>query len=77
MLTVIKKRDKYVSSHVHLNLAYLLEVDKDEVLQIKEDKNSGVKCINIEDVEKVVNEKWIIENIYKKLNQKLEKYRGN
>ena len=67
------KRGKYVSSHVHLNLTYLLEVDEDEVLQIKEDENSGVKWINIEDVEKVSNEKWIVENIYKKVNQKLEK----
>ena len=39
---------------------------------IKEDENSGVKWINIEDVEKVSNEKWIKENIYRKLNEKLK-----
>lgn len=66
------KRGKYVSSHVHLNLTYLLEVDENEPLRIKEDENSGVKWVNIEDVEKVSNEKWIIENAYKKLNKKLE-----
>lgn len=66
------KNGKYVSSHVHLNLTYLLEADENEILKIKEDENSGVKWVNIEDVEKVSNEKWIVENIYKKLNEKLK-----
>lgn len=70
------KRGKYVSSHVHLNLTYFLEVDEEETLKIKEDENSGVKWINIEDVEKVSNEEWIINVVYKKLNEKLKKYRG-
>ena len=71
------KKGKYVSSHVHLNLTYLLEVDEKETLKIKEDENSGVKWINIEDIEKVVTEKWMIERVYKKLNEKLDKYREN
>ena len=66
------KRGKYVSSHVHLNVTYLLEVDENEVLKIKEDENSGVKWVNIEDVEKLSTEKWMIEYVYKKLGQKLE-----
>lgn len=67
------KRGNYVSSHVHLNLTYLLEVDENEILKIKEDENSGVKWVKIEDVEKVSNEKWICENIYRKLNEKLRR----
>lgn len=67
------KRGKYVASHVHLNVTYLLEVDENEVLRIKEDENSGVKWVNIEDVEKISNEKWLIENVYNKLNEKLRK----
>ena len=39
----------------------------------KIDENSGVRWINIEDIEKVVNEEWVLENIYKKLNDKLRK----
>ena len=66
------KRGKYVSSHVHLNLTYLLEVDENEDLKIKEDENSGVRWVNIEDVEKVVTEKWVAENVYRKLNEKLK-----
>ena len=66
------KKGKYVSSHVHLNLTYLLEVDEKEELKINEDENSGVKWVKIEEVEKASNEKWIVENIYKKLNKKLK-----
>lgn len=66
------KRGKYVSSHVHLNVTYLLEVDEQETLKIKEDENSGVKWVNIEDVEKVTDEKWVREKIYRKENQKLK-----
>ena len=67
------KRGKYVASHVHLNVTYLLEVDENEILQVKEDENSGVRWVNIEEVEKFSNEKWLIENVYNKLNEKLKK----
>lgn len=67
------KRGKYVSSHVHLNLTYLLEVDENEILKIKPDENSGVKWVNLEDVEKESTEKWICANIYRKLNEKLRR----
>lgn len=39
---------------------------------IKVDENSGVEWVNIEDIEKVSNEKWIVENVYKKVNEKLK-----
>ena len=66
------KRGKYVSTHVHLNLTYLLKVDEKEILKIKEDENSGVKWVELDDVEKESTEEWIIENVYKKLNKKLK-----
>ena len=71
------KRGKYVGSHVHLNVTYLLEVDEKEKLSIKEDENSGVKWVDIEDIEKVSSEEWMIERVFKKLNEKLEKYEMN
>lgn len=71
------KRGKYVGSHVHLNVTYLLEVDEKEKLSIKEDENSGVKWVDIEDIEKVSSEEWMIERVFKKLNEKLEKYEIN
>ena len=50
---------------------YLLEVDENELLKIKADENSGVKWIDINDIETVVNEKWVLENVYKKIIDKL------
>ena len=67
------KRGKYVSSHVHLNVTYLLEVDENETLRIKEDENSGVKWVPIDEVEVTSNERWVKENVYRKLNEKLRK----
>ena len=67
------KRGKYVSSHLHFNLTYLLEVDENEELKIKEDENSGVKWINIEDIDKYVTEQWMKDKIYTKLINKIDK----
>ena len=67
------KRGKYVSSHVHLNLTYLLEVDENEKLRIKEDENSGVKLVPIDEIEVASTERWVKENVYRKLNEKLRK----
>jgi len=66
------KRGKYVSSHVHLNATYLLEADETESLRMKEDENSGVKWVDIDKVMEVSNEKWVKEEIYQKLNNKIK-----
>ena len=67
------KRGKYVSSHVHLNVTFLLEVDENETLRIKEDENSGVKWVPIDEIEVASTERWVKENVYRKLNEKLRK----
>ena len=69
------KRGKYVGSHVHLNLTYLLEVDENDILTIQEDENSGVKWIKLEDIAKESTETWMIEKVYDKLNEKLKNYK--
>ena len=66
-----QKRGKYVSSHVHLNLTYLLEADENDRLFIKEDENSDVKWIKLDSVKDASSEKWLVENVYNKLNDKL------
>lgn len=65
------KRGKYVSSHLHFNLTYLLEVDEIENLKIKEDENSGVKWIPITEINKHSTEQWMKDNIYPKLLEKI------
>lgn len=64
------KRGKYVPTHLHLNISYLLEADEHEVLRIKEDENSGVKWINIDEVNNVISEPKM-EPIYSKMNKKI------
>lgn len=65
------KRGKYVSSHIHINVTYLLEADESEVLAIKEDENSGVRWIDIDDAVQISNEENM-KVVYTKLNKKLK-----
>lgn len=67
------KRGKYVGSHLHFNVTYLLEVDEDEIIMIKEDENSGVEWVPIENIISKSSEKWIRENIFSKIIEKMEK----
>lgn len=65
------KRGKYVSSHLHLNAAFLFECDENEELIVKEDENSGVRWIDIDKLDSYVspNDKHVLE-IYKKILRK-------
>lgn len=67
------KRGKYVASHLHLSIAYILEADESEKLFVKEDENSGVKWINISDIESCTDEKHML-NVYNKLVNKARLY---
>lgn len=71
------KKGEYVSSHLHLNITYLLEADDSEPLKVKEDENSAVKWFDIDKVVEASNEKWFRDNIYSKLNRKLKEYYEN
>lgn len=64
------KRGKYISSHLHLDCCFLLEADEHEKVRIKEDENSEVKWIKIEDAVKITKEAKMI-SIYNKLNEKI------
>ena len=66
------KKGNYVSSHLHLSVAYLLEADENEELIVNEDETKGVKWIPIKDVDKYSTEPFMIE-VYKKFNEKIEK----
>lgn len=67
------KRGKYVASHLHLSVAYLLEADENEKLVIKIDENSDVKWIDIDKIFEVSNEEHM-KVIYKKLIEKSKIY---
>ena len=68
-----EKREKYVGSHVHLNVTYLLEADENEKIHIKEDENSGVKWVPIDKILEVSSEPWVRDRVYAKIISKMKK----
>ena len=65
------KKGAYVSSHLHLNVTYLLQADDTDTLHIKEDENSNVAWFSPEDAIAASSEPWFQEHIYRKLNDRL------
>ena len=72
-----EKRGKYVPSHLHLNLTYLLEAREGDALSLKADENSGVAWFGLEEAVKASTEPWFKERIYGKLNEKLRRWRAD
>ena len=65
------KKGQYVSSHLHLNITYLLEADPAEPVRCKPDENSRVAWFTPESAVAASTEPWFQEHIYRKLNEKL------
>ncbi|WP_434798598.1 NUDIX hydrolase [Terrisporobacter vanillatitrophus] len=65
------KKGKYVASHMHLNITYLLCADENEVTHIKADENSGVKWFDLDKAVEASDEPYM-KKIYGKLNKKLK-----
>ena len=68
-----EKRGEYVSSHLHLNVTYLMEADEDEELRVCEEENSGVRWFTLNEALEASTEPWFVERIYRKLNAKLQR----
>ena len=66
-----EKRGRYVSSHLHLNLTYLLEADPAAPLRCKPDENAQVAWFGLEGAVSASSEPWFRKRIYSKLNAKL------
>lgn len=69
------KKGRYVSSHLHLNVTFLLEADSEEAVSIKEDENSGVAWFSPAEALAKSTEPWFVERVYAKLIEKLQGYR--
>ena len=63
------KRGKFISSHLHLSVAYILEADENEELFVKEDENSGVRWIPMDEIQINVSEEHMM-SVYNKLVKK-------
>ena len=64
------KKGQNISSHLHLSVAYLLEEDENDELTVKEDENSGVKWIPINEIANYSTEEDMIK-LYEKFNKKI------
>lgn len=68
-----EKKGKYVPSHLHLNVTFLLEADPHAPIRVKEDENSQVGWIDFSDIGSKSAERWFVERIYSKLCTKSSK----
>lgn len=66
-----EKRGQYVSSHLHLNVSFLLEADPDAPVRCKPDENSRVGWFGLEEAVAASTEPWFQSRVYPKLNAKL------
>lgn len=64
------RRNAYVSSHLHLNLTYLLTADESLPLYKKDDENSGVRWMTLSEAVSLCSEPCM-QIVYRKLNEKL------
>ncbi len=65
------KRGQYVSTHLHLNVTYLIEADPSQQTQSKPDENSAVAWIPVEEIAEKSTEPWFVEHVYQKLCEKV------
>ncbi len=66
------KRGHIVNSHLHFDVEYLFEANDNDNIRIEEDENSGVKWINIDEVNNYTTEEKM-KPIYSRLTKKLIK----
>ena len=66
------KKGKYVSSHLHLSVAYLLEANEEDKLIVNEEETSGVKWLPINELDIHCNEPYIINTVYSKFNKNIK-----
>ena len=69
-----EKRGAYDSSHLHLNVTYLLEADPADPVRCKPDENSRVGWFGLEEAVAASSEPWFRERVYRKLNEKLAQF---
>ena len=69
-----ERKGHYLSSHLHLNVTYLLEADPTQPVRCKEDENKAVGWFTLEGAIAASKEPWFQERVYQKLNEKLVEF---
>ena len=65
------KKGKYVPSHIHYNVTFLVEADENADISVCLEENSAVGWLKLSEIAEKSTEKWMIENIYNKITKKL------
>lgn len=65
------KKGKFVSAHLHFTASYAFIADENSRLTVKEDENSGIRWVKINELEKYSNELYLI-GIYRKIHQRVK-----
>ena len=62
------KKGKYVTSHVHMDCAFVAKIEEDDTLSltIKPDENNGLAWIALSDLENSVEDKWKVQYVFSK-----------
>ncbi|MBR4081846.1 MAG: NUDIX hydrolase [Clostridia bacterium] len=61
------KHGVWVPSHLHFNVTFLVEADEDERLTARPGENQAVQWFAFEDAMRASTEKWMVEQVYRKL----------
>lgn len=72
-----QKNGHYVSSHLHLNITYLMQASTNQPLRIKPDENSQIAWLDIATLKTKISEPWFYEHIYQKLIAKMQAFINN
>lgn len=72
-----EKRGKYVGSHLHMNITYLIVADPTQDIRVKVDENSGVKWAPLDEILSLSSEPWMCSRVYRKLIDKTRAYRAS
>lgn len=67
------KKGKEVIAHRHYNVTYLFDADESEDIRIKEDENSDLKWIPLQELSKWVNEEIMLV-VYDKIVERIIKH---
>lgn len=66
------KKGHYVSTHLHLNVTYLMEADPADAVQNRPEENSAVTWIGVDQIAEKSTEPWFVEHVYAKLCEKIQ-----
>ena len=66
------KKGHYVSTHLHLNVTYLMEADPEDAVRNRPEENSAVDWIRVDQIAEKSTEPWFVDHVYAKLCEKMQ-----